>query len=105
VTALTCLGKRGGHTRFASGGDANALFRQVDHAGANTDFHTSLALLPDQGPGVVVPANALPAPVSELGQAVLCRLAEAQGLPVLPVLLTLTDILRDQGVEVASSSY
>jgi hypothetical protein len=64
-----------------------------------------LALLPDQELSVVVLADALPAPVSELGQAVLDRLAEAPGLPRPPVLVTLYDILRDQGVEVAFSSY
>jgi CubicO group peptidase (beta-lactamase class C family) len=81
-------------------------YRRVSHGGADTGFQTSLTLVPELGLGVVVLANALPAPLSELRQAVFgLLLGEAPEPPKPPVLVALNDILRDQGVAAALAEY
>lgn len=80
--------------------------RRISHGGSDTGFQSSFGLLPDSGLGVVVLANALPAPVYEIRQAALdILLGETPTAPRPPVLVPLADILSGQGVEAALGVY
>jgi len=80
--------------------------RRIDHGGADTGFQTTFVLLPEEGIGVVVLANTLPAPVSQVRDAALdVLLGFEPQMPKPPVLVPLSHILRKEGVQAALQAY
>ena len=80
--------------------------RQISHGGSDTGFDTTFVLLPEEGIGVVVLANTLPAPVSQIREAALDVLLGFQPqMPKPPVLGPLSPILRQEGVKAALEAY
>src|SRR5262249_36447132 len=80
--------------------------RQISHGGQDTGFETTLVLLPEEGIGVVVLANTLPAPVSQIREAALdVLLGFEPQMPKPPVLVPLSPILRKGGVKAALEAY
>jgi len=80
--------------------------RQIDHGGADTGFQTTFVLLPEEGIGVVVLANTVPAPVYQIREAALdVLLGFEPQLPKPPVLVSLSPILRKEGVKAALQAY
>jgi len=80
--------------------------RQISHGGQDTGFETTFVLLPEEGIGVVVLANTLPAPVSQITNAALDVLLGLEPQkPRPPVLGRLSPILRQEGVQAALQAY
>ena len=80
--------------------------RMISHGGSDTGFDTTFVLLPEEGIGVVVLANTLPAPVSQIREAALdVLLGFEPRMPKPPVLVQLDPILRKQGVQAALQAY
>ena len=80
--------------------------RQISHGGSDTGFETTFVLLPEEGIGVVVLANTLPAPVSQVRDAALdVLLGFEPQMPKPPVLVPLSHILRKEGVQAALQAY
>lgn len=80
--------------------------QQVIRGGQDTGFEATTVLLPEEGIGVVVLANTLPAPVVQLREIVLdVLLGDEPQLPKPPVLVPLNSILREKGVQAALQAY
>lgn len=80
--------------------------QQVIRGGQDTGFEATCVLLPEEGIGVVVLANTLPAPVAQIREAALdVLLGYEPQMPKPPVLVPLSSILRQEGVQAALQAY
>ena len=80
--------------------------RQISHGGRDTGFETTFVLLPEEGIGVVVLANTVPAPVYQIREAALdVLLGFEPQMPKPPVLVPLSHVLRKEGVKAALQAY
>ena len=80
--------------------------QEVIRGGQDTGFEAICALLPEEGLGVVVLANTLPAPVNQIREAALdVLLGYEPQMPKPPVIVPLSSILRQQGVQAALQAY
>lgn len=80
--------------------------RQIDHGGSDTGFDTTFVMLPEEGIGVAVLANTLPAPVSGIADAALdVLLGFEPQVPKPPVLVSLSPTLEKEGVQAALQAY
>ncbi|HEY6409956.1 MAG TPA: serine hydrolase, partial [Ktedonobacteraceae bacterium] len=80
--------------------------RQISHGGSDPGFESAFVLLPEEGMGVVVLANTIPAPVYQIRDAALDVLLGVEPqIPKPPVLVPLIHILRKEGVKAALQAY
>lgn len=80
--------------------------QEVIRGGQDTGFEAICALVPEEGIGVVVLANTLPAPVNQIREAALdVLLGYEPQMPKPPVIVPLSSILRQEGVQAALQAY
>jgi CubicO group peptidase (beta-lactamase class C family) len=79
---------------------------RIGHDGVDVGFQSNMVILPDQSIAVVVLANTIPAPVNKVADAIVdILLGFEPGLRKPPVLLSLSAILSQHGVQAATDRY
>jgi tetratricopeptide (TPR) repeat protein len=80
--------------------------RTIDHSGGDIGFRTNFFLLPDRGEAVIVLANTVPAPVGQITNVLLdSLLGDEPQPPKPPLLMRLSQVLREQGLAAALQTY
>jgi CubicO group peptidase (beta-lactamase class C family) len=80
--------------------------RTIDHGGADIGFHTNFFLLPDRGEAAIVLANTVPAPIGQITNVLLDNLLGYEpASPKPPLLMRLSQVLRERGLTAALQTY